>query len=220
MRQTEDTILRIKKHLAEMWLLVQGQVEKAADALMEGDNELAREVLNREKMVDSYELLIDRECENFFVLLNPVAVDMRLVVSIMKINNDLERIGDFAEGIASFVVKNGGRWITPELLAQLHVAEMLEEVIGMLGLCKQALSKEDALPAGKVFSRDDVVDQINAEAVEVLAGYMRANPEAITECIHLAAAIRRIERIGDRCANIAENIVFYLDARVLKHQGE
>ena len=89
MKHTEDSIRNIKKSLAEMWSLVQSQVEKSSAALLDGNKELAHEITSREKLVDSYELTVDRECENFFALLTPVAVDLRMILSIIKINNNL-----------------------------------------------------------------------------------------------------------------------------------
>ena len=210
MRHTEESIKRVKKSLAEMWLLVQGQVEKVSAALLERNRELALEVRSRE-------LTVDRECENFFALLTPVAVDLRMMLSIVKINNNLERIGDFADGIAVFVVENLNDKITPELIERLELKRMFQETLCMLSLCKAALANEDSAMAGKVFAKDNLVDRINADAIAVLAEHMSAHPDAITDCLHLHSAIRRIERIGDRCSNIAEDIVFYLEARVLKH---
>lgn len=144
MRHTEESIKRVKKSLAEMWLLVQGQVEKVSAALLERNRELALEVRSREKMVDAYELTVDRECENFFALLTPVAVDLRMMLSIVKINNNLERIGDFADGIAVFVVENLNDKITPELIERLELKRMFQETLCMLSLCKAALANEDA----------------------------------------------------------------------------
>lgn len=182
MRHTEESIKTVKKSLAEMWLLVQGQVEKAETALLTGNKELALEIRSREKMVDAYELTIDRECENFFALLTPVAVDLRMMLSIVKINNNLERIGDFADGIAIFVADQQSERITPELLERLNLKTMFDEAICMLKLCKTALANEDSVLAGKVFAKDNLVDKINADAVEVLSGHMREHPDAIRDC--------------------------------------
>lgn len=219
MKHTEDSIRAVKKSLAEMWVLVQGQVEKAVQALLTGNAELAHEVIGREKLVDSYELAIDRECENFFALLNPVAVDLRMMLSVIKINNNLERIGDFAEGIASFAARHPGVGVDQQLQEKLRLREMTETALEMLNLCKTALAREDGKTAGKVFLRDDTLDRIHGDSVDILAGYIREHPNAARECLLLHSAIRRIERIGDRCSNIAEDIVFYLEARVLKHSA-
>ena len=150
MRHTEESIKRVKKSLAEMWLLVQGQVEKVSAALLERNRELALEVRSREKMVDAYELTVDRECENFFALLTPVAVDLRMMLSIVKINNNLERIGDFADGIAVFVVENLNDKITPELIERLELKRMFQERTTKLNMAYLFRQRE---AQRRVFSR-------------------------------------------------------------------
>lgn len=219
MRQVEDTIQRIRGILSEMWTLVQGQVERASDALLNNNKSAAHEVRNLEKMVDTYELMIDRECEHFFALLSPVAVDMRLIISILKINNDLERIGDFANNISKSVLSNHRDNIPDKLLEELELKKMFEEVQAMLNTCRLAFTSETATKASQVFVQDDAVDTIDRNAMGILTEYMKEHPEHIYDCLQLSTAIRRIERIGDRCSNIAEDIVFYLEARVLKHKG-
>lgn len=218
MRQVEDTIQKIRASLFEMWSLVQGQMDRASLALLHNNKEAAHEVRNLEKMVDTYELMIDRECEHFLALLNPVAVDMRLVVSILKINNNLERIGDFANNIAKTVLDNRRDAIPDELIKELQLERMFEVASAMLGSCMQAFEEENAKLTAYVFAKDDVVDEINRAANDVLAEYMKSHPEHIRSCIELSGAVKRIERIGDRCSNIAEEIVFFLEARVLKHR--
>ena len=189
-----------------MWSLVQSQVEKSSAALLDGNKELAHEITSREKLVDSYELTVDRECENFFALLTPVAVDLRMILSIIKINNNLERIGDFADGIAHFVIHNQTEKINTELLGQLQIREMFDEVICMLKLCKSALANEDSHMAGKGFAKDTVVDRLNTKNVHRLATYMEQNPDAILDGLYLHSAIRRIERIGDRCQLVGDDL--------------
>lgn len=220
MRQTEDTIQHIRGSLTEMWILVEGQVVRTSDALINNNKNAAYEVRNFEKKVDTYELMIDRECELFFALLTPVAIDMRLMISILKINNDLERIGDFANGISKTIL-NGHRDNLPdELLKDLRLEEMLDKVIAMLNHCRIAFTDEDSSAIGAVFALDNVVDAINWDSSAILTEYMKKNPEHIFNCLQLNSTIRRIERIGDRCSNIAEDIIFYLEAKVLKHQGK
>ena len=218
-RQVENTIQKIRGSLSEMWTLVEGQVERASDALLNNNKNVAHEVRNLERMVDTYELMIDRECEHFFALLNPVAVDMRLMISILKINNDLERIGDFANDISKMVLANHRDNIPVELLEELQLKKMFDEVLSMLNTCKLAFTAEAATKTSQVFAQDDIVDTINRDALHILTKHMKEHPEHIYDCLQLSASIRRIERIGDRCSNIAEDIVFYLEARVLKHQG-
>ncbi|MCD7962644.1 MAG: phosphate signaling complex protein PhoU [Rikenellaceae bacterium] len=217
MKHAEASIKNIKKALAEMWVLVEGQVDKAGLALLENNKDYANEVISREKMVNSYELVIDRECENFFALLTPVAVDLRLILSVVKINNNLERIGDFAEGISRFIAEGRLDKITPAMKEELRLEQMFIEVSDMLSLCKHALANEDPVVAGKVFAKDNLVDEINISSLELITKYIKTDTDILPDALILTSAIRRIERIGDRCSNIAEDIVFYVEAKVLKH---
>lgn len=220
MKQIDDTIQHIRGNLNEMWTLVEAQVTRASAALLKNDKHAAHEVRNFEKKVDTYELMIDRECEHFFALLTPVAIDMRLMISIMKINNDLERIGDFANGISKTVLSGHRDNLPVSLLEELRMEDMFREALTMLTRCRMAFTNESAEGIGAIFNSDDVIDNINHKSNAILTAYMQENPGHIADCLQLSSAIRRIERIGDRCSNIAEDIVFYLEAKVLKHGGE
>ena len=220
MVQIEFELQKLKTSLQEMWVLVEKQLKKSEKALMAFDKATAREVISREKMVNALELKIDAECEAFIATYNPVAIDLRLALSILKINNNLERIGDFAEGIAIFVIKNMSEELPQPFRENLHIEQMFSEVLTMYALSKEAFNEENTEKAEKVFGIDNLVDEINFNAVKVLSDEMLANPQKAEEFMFLHAVIRRLERIGDRCNNIAEEIAFYLDAKVLKHHRE
>lgn len=217
MKHTEQEIQIIKNAHIHMWELVESQVRKAFAALETFDRELAHEIIAREKMVNAQELVADHHCENFIALFNPVAVDLRFVISILKINNNLERIGDFAESIAGFIIYHQTSRIDKQLCADLKLKSMMDNAMKMLETARLALTKEDSKIASSVLSLDDVVDEINRNAVKILADYIVAHPEHTNEMLHLHAVIRRIERIGDRSSNIAEDVVFYVDAKELRH---
>src|SRR5476649_3054386 len=106
MTPLENEINALKKELISMWILVQSQLNKAKEAMVQFDKDLAREVLIKEKRVNSYELKIERDCENIFALYCPVAIDLRFILAVLKINNNLERIGDIAEGIAKYIIQS------------------------------------------------------------------------------------------------------------------
>lgn len=217
MKHTDEEIIKIKTAVAEMWQLVESQVKKSCKALLENDKVLAHEVLSREKSVDTYELYIDRECENYIALFNPVAVDLRFILSLMKINNNIERIGDFADGIARYVVYNQKDPMDSDLIEKLQLNKMFSEVLNMLTLCKNSLTTENTTLAGQVFSRDEIIDEINTNAISILSDYCSSHTDKIRDGLYLIGAIRRIERMGDRCNNIAEDIIFYVDAKELRH---
>lgn len=218
MRHTESEIKILKTHHIEMWNLVEGQVHKAFEAMLTANKDLAREVIARERVVNAQELVVDHHCEDFIALFSPVAVDLRFVISLLKINNNLERIGDFAESIALFVLYQQRNLLSEEFVAKLRLKEMMDTATNMMAIAREALINEDSALAGKVLSMDDVIDTINRDAVPVIADKIISdNPDAV-ELLHLYAVIRRLERIGDRTSNIAEDIVFFIDAKELRHQ--
>ncbi len=215
-----DTELRsLTTALEQMWSLVEKQIAKSHRALKSCDKALAREVIAREKMCNAFELQIDSLCENFIALNNPVAIDLRLALAVLKINNNLERIGDFAESIASFVLKDMSGELEEEFAKRLRIFEMFEKVEQMFFLAQDAFREEDTTKAEQIFGLDNYVDEINHDALDILTSQIQSQPDKARELLGLHHVVRRVERIGDRCDNIAEEIVFYLDAKVLKHTG-
>jgi phosphate transport system protein len=215
MKYTEKELAGLLEQAGEMWRLVLSQLEKARQAYMNVDVELAREVVAREKRVDTFELKIEGDCENFIALFAPVAVDLRLVLSLIKISGTLERIGDFAEGIARDVVAG---CVIPELLPELKIGRMLETVASMLADSYTALEHENTRLAGRIMRKDEEVDALYRNAIEVLAAWVARHPDKGREALETMVVLRKIERIGDHCNNIVEEIVFYIDAKILKHK--
>lgn len=218
MKHTDSEVKKLKNYHIEMWNLVQEQIDKAFAALKNNDKEAAREVISRERMVNAQELVVDHHCEDFIAMFSPVAIDLRFVISLIKITNNLERIGDFAKGIASFVIEKQSEAIDAELSKELSLDKMMENAREMLNLAREALIEEDTALCRRVLMMDDLMDDINRKAPQVLGRHIQTHPESGEEMIHLFALIRRIERIGDRTGNIAEEIVFYIDAKELRHQ--
>ncbi|MEA4937724.1 MAG: phosphate signaling complex protein PhoU [Paludibacter sp.] len=218
MKHTETELLQIKNSISEMWILVLSQLRNATTALLNSDRDLARVVLNLEKRVNAFELKIDRDCENYIALFTPVAIDLRLVLSILKINKTLERIGDYAEGIARFVLLTEDMGKHGELLETVKIREMAKCVETMLEKSLDAFNEENSAQAGMVFTMDNQVDNIYFTSFELLSKYVAEHPADALYVLHLGTVLRKIERSGDHCNNIMEEIVFYLDARVLKHQ--
>ena len=201
----ESELILLKKEVDEMWTLVYNQLDRAGEAVMTLDKELAQQVMVRERRVNAFELKIDSDIEDIIALYNPVAIDLRFVLAMLKINTNLERLGDFAEGIARFVIR---------------CKEMQAEVLSMLELAKRALNEENIEMATAVFGKDNLLDDVNAEATGILADYIREHPETAHTCVDLVGVFRKLERSGDHITNIAEEIVFFIDAKVLKHSGK
>ena len=217
MNQLDKELLRIKEKVDEMWDLVTFQVHGGKEALVNVDKVLARKIMKRGKKVNDYDVKIDRMCENLFALFNPVAVDLRWILAILKINANLERIGDTAEGIARFI-KDAEAPFDPRLLEVSQLIEMYEAAEDMLLDVRRALAEEDTDLSKALIKRDKVLDKINGKADKALVGYMQAHPENIAQALKVANIIRKLERIGDQITNIAEEIVFYVDAKVVKHR--
>ena len=122
----DDELKSIRAEVLDMWALVYEQMKNVCDAIPTADSEKAWEVLVREKRVNASELKLDCDIEDFLVLYNPVAVDMRFIVAMLKINTDLERIGDFAENIARFIIRQNGEPIDADLIKNARLAEMCQ----------------------------------------------------------------------------------------------
>jgi len=220
MRHLQEELTVLRQDTIDMWKLVISQVSNACEAILSFDVELAQKVSMREKKVDAYELKIDSECENTIALYQPVAVDLRFVLAVLKINSNLERIADFAYGISRMLISNPTVIIDAELIINSNLRVMIEHVNKMLVQGLDAFENEKPDMASAIFSEDYRVDEINAKAARHFADYIQKNPDRAFECLHLFSTFRRLERIGDHCSNIAEEIFFYIDAKVLKHSGK
>jgi phosphate transport system protein len=217
MRQLEQELTSLRHDLIDMWKLVISQVSNSGEAILSFDKELAQKVSMRERKVDAYELKIDSECENIIALHQPVAIDLRFVLAVFKINSNLERIADFAYGISRMLIANPSVILDAELITNTNVRVMISEVNKMLTQGLDAFENEKSNFAAAIFSEDYQVDEINNNAARIVADYIQKNPDRAFECLQLIASIRKLERIGDHCSNIAEEIFFYIDAKVLKH---
>jgi len=217
MKHTEIEMKSLRENINQMWKLVISQLEKAKQAFLNSDIDLAREIASREKRVDAFELKIDSDCENYIALYSPVAIDLRLVLSLMKISSALERIADFAEGIARHVIENDCNNLEPQLIEELQIEEMFDTLVSMLSDGFVALESENTKISGKIMAKDEQVDEIYRDALNILTTYLQNNPTQIYCGLKTMLLIRKLERIGDRCNNIVEEIVFYVDAKVLKH---
>jgi phosphate transport system protein len=216
MTPLENEITALKKELISMWILVQSQLNKAKEAMVQFDKDLAREVLIKEKRVNSFELKIDRDCENIFALYCPVAIDLRFLLAALKINTNLERIGDIAAGIALYVVESAVNFEV-KALESTSLLRMYEEAINILIDTRTAFEKEDTVLARSIFKRDDVLDTINENAPTAIGDVIRADIKSMPEALYMLSIIRKLERIGDQSKNIAEEIIFYVEAKILKH---
>lgn len=213
-----DTELRsLRSELSDMWMLVGSQMDKVQNALINFDKSLATEVDINEKRVNVYELMIDRDCENILALYNPVAIDLRFVLAVLKINYNLERIGDYAQGIAR-IIKDMDSPFDKELFVRTGVIEMYKECNAMLSDTFLAFDKENNQIALTIFDRDKKLDNINRKANATIGEYIKMNPNEIEQGLNILSVIRKLERVGDQTKNISEEIIFFIEAKVVKHR--
>jgi phosphate transport system protein len=219
MAQIETELQLLKVEVINMWALVNSQLNKARLAFVNFDKDLAREVVLKEKRVNGYELKIDRDCENIFALFCPVAIDLRFLLAALKINSNLERIGDIAEGIAKYVI-DAEVSFSQQLLDVARILPMYEESVRMLEDTQEAFEKEDTILARGVFKKDEFLDEINRASHKVLERHLKDHPGDTAQALWILSTIRKLERVGDQSKNIAEEIIFYLEAKVLKHRNK
>lgn len=220
MKHKEQEIQIVKDELNQMWKLVIAQVEKAKQAFLTNNVALALEIVSLEKRVNAFELKIESNCENYIALYSPVAIDLRLVLSIMKISITLERIADYADGIARHIIDQDCNHIEPKLYEILDLEKMFDILLQMMNESYAALNTENSKTSGRILIMDKEVNEIYHAAFHRLENYLEQHPNQIHCGLKLLLLIRKMERIGDHCSNIVEELVFYMEAKVLKHKGK
>jgi phosphate transport system protein len=206
------------RHLKEMILAMGGCVERAIEestqALIERKPERFQTVFELEKSINQSHLAVDDECLKLLARQAPLAADLRLVVAIIKINTDLERMGDQAVNIAY----NGQHYLKePPLKPLIDIPRMAAEVRGMVRDALDALVRQDAKLAEQVLDRDDGVDQLKNQIFRELISYMVSDPRSIERAINLILIARNLERVGDHATNIAEDVIFACTGADVRH---
>lgn len=216
MTQFETEIKQLREEVVVMYQLVHSQLSKGLSSLLNFDKDLAREIVMLEKRVNATELQIDRDCENILAIYCPVAVDLRFILAVLKINTNLERIGDIANGIAKLIIDTEIPF-KEELLDHTKVVEMYGEALNVVDEILKAFEQENTVVARGIFKRDELLDEINRTANDLLSSYLKDHTEDMQQALNILSIIRRLERVGDQSENIAEEIIFYLEAKVIKH---
>ncbi len=217
MTSFQSELTQLRESILEMMQLTKNQLEKSKEAFLSMDTALSREVIFNEARINAMELSIDRQCENIFALFNPVATDLRFVIAMMKINSDLERIGDYASGLAGYVLKTNESF-QKEMLDAVHMEEMFEIAITMVTEVMEGFRDEDDQMTRRVFQKDEGLNKINSNCAKVISELILKNPEITHNALFLFSATKKLERVGDHIKNIAEDIIFYREAEVLKHR--
>lgn len=216
MNQLELKLQELKDQTIDTMHLVRSQLARAKDCYINLDRSLAREIIHYENRVNATELSIDRDCEKLLALYRPVAIDLRFVLATIRINGHLERIGDHAYGVAKYVLYLEHPF-EEELLQKIRFREMFDTAISMIDDAIHSFNFEDTNLARWVFGKDATLNSINNDVGPVIVEYCKANPDRIEDYLYLFSIMRKIERIGDLAKNVAEETIFYLEAKVLRH---
>jgi len=217
MTNLEPELDLLKENLEEMMALVIKQLVQCKEATIHADDDLAKQIVANDKRVNAMELKIDKDCENILALYNPVATDLRFVLASIKINNDLERIGDNVEGIAGLMTKVMEK-AEDVFFQDFKLIEMFDNAISMMVDIEEALINDDSKLARKIFKKDEFLNDNNINATKVTIKLFKDYPDKAKTILRLFTVIRKLERIGDLTKNLGEEIIFHLEAEVIKHR--
>ena len=215
--QFNEEMESIRSHLMEMGGMVEKQVIDALQSLLQADSELAERVLENEDKVDSLEKLIDGECARVLALRQPAASDLRMIISVTKCVSDLERIGDEAAKVAKMSLELAEQGESPR--GYVEVRHIGNHVRTMLGDSLDAFARFDVQKAVDVAAEDKEVDLEYRSAMRALVTFMMEDPRSISSVLNIIWSLRALERIGDHAKNIAEQLIYLVKGKDVRHSS-
>jgi phosphate transport system protein len=210
-------IEKLKKEILSLGAVVEASVQMAVRSIEERDSGLARKVIDSDVEIDHAEVNLEEDCLKILALHQPVAIDLRFIIAVLKINNDLERIGDLAVNIAERV---GFLILKPGVKIPYDLQGLAEKSRWMLRNSLDSLVKLDTALARQVCATDDEVDAINRDMYNLVENAIRANPEHIDSLIPYLSVSRYLERIADHATNIAEDVIYMVEGVIARHRPE
>ncbi len=217
LRQFDQELGNLKQDLLRMAALAETAVSKSLLSVTNRDSDLARDVITDDIALNRMELAIEEQAFKMLALRQPVATDLRLTVASMRIATELERIGDQAVNIAERALELNS---SPPLELPIDIKVMGDMALGMVRTSIDAFVNQDPKLAIQVCQRDVEVDILDDEYIQKLLGYMIKESRWVTRLHHFLIVVRNLERIADLATNIAEDIVFIVEGRVIKHRCE
>lgn len=214
-RHFDQELERVRQTLLKMGGMVEAMVAKATQALLDRDNKLCQEVIQADNDVDRTEMEIDELCHVLLSRRQPVSIDLRFLVAVMKINSDLERIGDSAVNIAQSVEQVNEQ---PPLKPYIDLPHLSQLVQAMVRKALDAFVRRDSALAEEVCQSDDSVDGLYKQIFRELLTYMIEDPKTVSRALHLLLISRNMERIADHATNIAEDVIYYVEGRDIRHR--
>ena len=215
-RHFQEELERLKARLLEMGGLAEEQVRLAVQGLVQRDRALIARVLTSDHPINSLHIEIDSRCFTLIALHQPMAVDLRSIVAAVKINTDLERVGDLAINIAEAALRYANH---PPVKRLIDIPNMATIAQAMLRDALDAFVKRDTALAQQVLSADDELDALKTQIFRELLTYMLQDPTTIEPALDLILISRHLERIGDHATNVAEDVIFMVSARDVRHHS-
>jgi phosphate transport system protein len=217
LRHFEQELEKLKSKLLEMSALVESAVYRSVQGVVEKNEELAQEVLKNEGRINELEIEIDELAISLLALQAPLAADLRLVTAAIKINNDLERMGDLSVSIAQSAMALMKEPVIRPLIDIPHIAGLAQS---MVRKALDAFVNRDADLARSVLASDDAVDNMRTASYHELISFMENNPSQIGQALYLLSVVRNLERIADHSTNIAEDVLFLVKGIDVRHHNE
>ncbi len=214
-KHLQREIERLQRQITALSTLVEERVRKAVRSIEERDRALAESVIEGDIIIDQEEVRVEEECLKILALHQPVAIDLRFIIAALKINNDLERMGDLAVNIAERTVFLCER---PPVPAPFAFDEMCSKTVAMLRASLDSLFDMDAELARSVLASDDEVDEINRQMYQKVGEAIMANPQLTDRLLSYLSASRHLERIADGATNIAEDVIYMIEGSIVRHQ--
>jgi phosphate transport system protein len=211
----EEELDQLKARILKMGSLVEEQISTAIKGLLEGDTSVIQKVSDGDEQVDKYDVKIDKHCQRIFALTQPVAIDLRFIMTALKMNNDLERMGDIAVNIAHKIEPLSNH---KDLLLEFKVDEMAAVVQRIVKGSIDSFVNIDTELAVEVIKLDDVVDDFEKSMFDELVNKMKSDPDLIEPCSHILSLSKNLERLADHATNVAEDVIFLTDAKFIKHK--
>lgn len=216
-KHLQKDIEELKEKIIQMGGMVEDRVYQATMSIINRDTALAQAVINGDTEIDTIEVAIEEDCLKLLALYQPVAIDLRFIVAVLKINNDLERVGDLAVNIAE---RSAFLATQPPIIFPFDLRDMAEKAEGMLTRSIDALVNLDVKEAFLIRSEDDQVDAYNREMYNRIKDDLLNQPENINSLLHATSIGRHLERIADHATNIAEEVIYLAEARIVRHKPE
>ncbi len=207
-------ISNLKQHLLSLGGEVEVSIDNAYKALKGVKVDLAQQIIENDTEIDQREVDIEEECLKIMALYQPVASDLRMVIGLLKMNNDLERMGDLAANIAEYVIEISKG---PRVVVSDKFDEIFNEARKMLRDSLDALVNQDYTLARRVCESDDIVDRLNVDIIEEVQAEIRKDPERLRSLMFLISISRSVERIADSATNISEDVIYMRDGEIVRH---